>query len=187
MCAKADSCPNLYAESDCVSSCEVVVAEAAELGGTCPRAVDNMIACHKALSCTDLTQRAISNYHVDECTPTEQSVRSCEAGDPVAPGDGGNQEDPELPPDELALACDALCQAIDSCPTTRAESDCLEVCVTSYGSVENGSSVCRGALIDTLNCQAAMTCGEIENRVRGYDAFDSCREADDHAAEVCLQ
>jgi hypothetical protein len=182
-CARIDSCPNVRSEDSCVETCEDVVAQSAALGGSCPGAVDEVIACHMALSCTDITQRAISSYHVDECTPKEQSADNCEPGDPVDPNDGRN---PEPPADELALACGALCDAVDLCPTTYAESGCLDACVATFGSVGNGTAACRGAIIDTLDCQSAMTCSEIENRVLGYELSDSCRAADNRAAAICI-
>ncbi len=176
-CARADSCPNLVADSDCVSICEDAVEQAQALGGTCPGAIDAVIACQTSLSCTELTARVVSSFYDDECVAVEQAAQRCVPGEPFTP-------DPST--DELTLACEAVCEAIDSCPTTRAEPNCLQICVDGYGAAENGTMACSGAIIDTLNCQAAMSCEEIENRVRGLSAADRCRGADDRAAAACL-
>lgn len=181
-CQRADSCPNLVADSDCVSVCEEVVEQAQALGGTCPGAIDDVVACHTGLSCSELTARVTSSFYDDECVALEQAAQRCQPGDPV---DTGSSPDPE-PVDELTLACDAACTAIDACPTTRAEVDCLQICVDGYGAAGNGSAACRAAIIDTVNCQAGMTCQEIENRVRGLSSYDTCRAADDRAAALCV-
>ncbi|MBW2403185.1 MAG: hypothetical protein JRF42_05110 [Deltaproteobacteria bacterium] len=176
MCQHGDSCPNLYAESDCVSTCVRAVEEADLLGGTCPDAIDNVVGCHTALTCDELTRRAVGSYYDDACVAVEQAATRCVPGDPV---------EPEPPADELTFACEAVCTAIDDCPTTFAEPDCVEICVNGYRSAENGSEACTGAIVDTLTCQAAMTCSEIENRVLGRTTDDSCRDADRRAEELC--
>lgn len=178
MCQHGDSCPNLYAESDCVSTCELAAEEADLLGGTCPRAMDEMIECHTRLTCDELTSRAIGSYYNDDCVAKEQAAKRCIPGDSV---------EPETPADELTLACDAVCNAIDDCPSTLAEPDCVEICINGYRSAENGAAACSGAIVDTLTCQAAMTCAEIGNRVLGNLTDDSCREADRTAESLCSQ
>jgi hypothetical protein len=176
MCQHGDSCPYLYAERDCVSECETAVEEAALLGGTCPGAIDEVIACHTQLTCDELTRRATGGFYNDECVMREQAAAQCIPGDAVEP-------DPNA--DELTLACEAVCNAIDDCPRTLAEPDCLEVCVSGYRRADNGMASCTAAIVDTLNCQAAMSCSEIENRVRGGAPNDSCLEADRTAEASC--
>jgi len=181
-CQRADSCPNLSAESDCVSACESLVEEAQKLGGTCPGAIDEVIACHTGLSCAELTNRVVGGFYNDECVAVEQAALRCEPGEAIVP----SQSPDELPVDELTLACEATCSSIDSCPTTRAESNCVQICVSGYSDADNGTAACRSAIIDTLNCQAAMTCGEIDRRVRRLRMDDSCRSADEQAGAICF-
>jgi hypothetical protein len=178
VCQHADSCANLYAESDCVSTCELALEEADSLGGTCPGALDKVIACQTRLTCSELTSRAVGGYYNDDCVAVEQAATGCVPGDPV---------EPEAPADELTLACESACRAIDDCPRTAAEYDCVDICVTGYGSADNGDEACSGAIVDTLTCQAAMSCTEIENRVLGRTSYDSCRDADQTAVTICSQ
>ena len=58
LCERADSCQNVEAQDNCVSVCEEAVEAASSLGGTCPGAVDEMIACQTQLSCGELLARA---------------------------------------------------------------------------------------------------------------------------------
>lgn len=182
LCQRADSCPNLYAEKDCVSVCEESVKQAQALGGTCPGAIDDVIACQTGLSCSELSVRAVSSFYDDECVAVEQAAVKCEPGDPVGSDPSANQP----PDDELALACSGLCDALDACPRTRAESNCLQICVEGYRSAQNGSEACSTAVVDTLNCQSAMSCEEIENRVLGRSVDDACRASDQRAISACL-
>lgn len=175
MCQHGDSCPNLYAESDCVSVCEEAVEDAELLGGTCPSALDEVIACHTRLSCDELTRRAVGSYYNDDCVAKEEAAKRCEPGDPSPPND------------ELALACEALCNAIDDCPSTFAERDCAEICVEGFDRVDNSLADCSNAIIDTLTCQAGMSCAEIEARVLGRGTADSCDGADSRAEAICVQ
>lgn len=87
---------------------------------------------------------------------------------------------------ELTFACDALCDALDSCPTIRALDDCVAECVDGYRVAENGSADCSSAVIDMIDCQSAMSCSEKENRILGLSARDSCTEADEQAVTACL-
>jgi hypothetical protein len=177
-CGAADECPNLYYESDCVAECENAKAQAEVIGGTCPAAMEAQIACHAGLSCQDLFGRATSSSPSDECVQADAEVQNCVAD--VDPTDQGDR-----PADELTLACDGLCNAIDACPTTYAEPSCLQECLAAFGSAQNGSATCSSAVIDAVNCQAGMSCSEIENRVRGVSAFDSCRSVDNEAVAIC--
>ena len=173
MCQHGDSCPNLYAPSDCVSSCEAAVADAELLGGTCPGALDVAIRCQLNLTCNELMTRATRNSYNDQCVARELAAVQC-----IPAG-------PEPASDELLLACEAVCGAIDDCSRTEATSTCVQVCVADYGRAENGASDCSDAIVDTLTCQAAMTCTEIENRVLGRHADDSCRDADRGLETAC--
>jgi len=175
MCQHGDDCPNLYAPSDCVSNCEAAVADAELVGGTCPGALDVAIGCQLNLSCEELMRRAISSSYDDQCVAKEQAVLQCTPGEP------------EPASDELSLACEAVCAAIDDCPRTDANSNCIEVCVADYGRAENGSADCSRAIVNTLTCQAAMTCTEIENRVLGRATDDACRNADRTLRSTCTQ
>jgi hypothetical protein len=92
---------------------------------------------------------------------------------------------PEPASDELSLACEAVCGAIDDCARTEAASNCVQVCIADYGRAKNGASECGNAIVDTLTCQAAMSCTEIENRVLERQTDDSCRDADRRLERVC--
>lgn len=175
MCRHGDNCPTLYAPSDCVSTCEAAVADAELLGGTCPGALDVAIGCHLNLSCDELRRRAISSSYNDQCVVSERAVLQC-----IPAGR-------EPANDELSLACEAVCNAIDDCPRTDATSNCVQVCLADYGRAENGAADCSGTIIGTLTCQAAMTCTEIENRVLGRSTDDSCRNADRTMQSTCSQ
>jgi hypothetical protein len=178
MCQHGDSCPYIYAEADCVSECEAGVEEAKLLGGTCPEAIDELIDCHTRLTCEELTRRATGGYYNDDCVAKEQAVQQC------IPGESTSSEVVE---DELSLACAAICGAIDDCPTTFAEPNCVDVCLTGYRRAKNGSPSCTDAVIETINCQAAMNCEEIENRVLNRSSDDSCRDTDRLAEGACAR
>jgi len=175
MCQHGDKCPNLYAPSDCVSTCEAAVADAELLGGTCPGALEVAIGCQLNLSCDELMRRAISSSYTDQCVAREQAVLQCIPGDPEPAGE------------ELSLACEAVCHAVDDCPRTEATANCVQVCVADYGRAEDGAADCSGAIVNTLTCQAAMTCAEIENRVLGRPSDDSCRNADRSMQSTCTR
>lgn len=82
MCQHGDSCPHLYAPSDCVSSCEAAVAESKLLGGTCPDALDAAIRCHLNLTCNELMTRATTSAYNDQCVRSERAVSQCIADGP---------------------------------------------------------------------------------------------------------
>lgn len=182
MCQHGDSCPNLYAENDCVSSCEAAVKEAALLGGTCPSTIDEVLACQMRLTCDELTRRAVGGYYNDDCVAKDEAATQCVSGDPVEPG----ASDQPGSTDELALACEAVCDAVDHCPSLFAEPDCVQICVDGFRAAENGSDSCAEAIVNTVTCQAAMTCEELSNRVNGRGIHDSCREADRFAEQRCF-
>jgi hypothetical protein len=177
MCQRADDCPNVYAESDCVSVCEKTVEAAAQLGGTCPQAVDAVVDCTIQLSCDELFTRALGGYYNDECVAKERAANQCVPGDPV--------EQPNSD-DELLLACQAICDAGDDCPGLVPDADCVQGCYDGFGAFEDGTAACHEALVTAVNCQAALSCTELSNRVnqRGFD--DSCTETDRIAEQLCL-
>ena len=177
MCQHGDSCPNLYAPSDCAAECEAAVAEAKTRGGSCPGTLDAVIACHTQLSCGELQTRALSRFYDDECVAKERAAALCIPGEPI----GDEPED-----DELTLACAAVCDAVNDCPRAQAEPTCVDICVADWRRAQNGAESCNGAIIDSLSCQAAMSCAEIENRILGRDYNDSCRVADNAAQNICF-
>ena len=120
------------------------------------------------MTCSEIEDRVFGRMKDDSCRDADR-----------------NAEAP-CSPDLLSLPCEAVCTSIDDCPTIVGDPDCAENCVDGFRSAENGSEACTGAIVDTLTCQAAMTCSEIENRVHGRTTDDSCRDADSKAAGLCL-
>jgi hypothetical protein len=182
MCERADGCQNVEADDDCVSVCEEAVAAAASLGGTCPGSLDDFIACHTQLSCGELFARALGGYYDDECVATQQALDRCTPG---APGDP-DPRDQQPGTDELELACEAFCETGDECPNLVPDADCVQGCYEGFGQFLDGTSECSEALINAVNCQAALSCGELGARVNGSNGFDSCRDSDRLAESLCL-
>lgn len=181
MCAHGDACPNLVAQPDCVANCEEAVADAAALGGTCPGLLDEVISCQQRLSCSELTDRARGGFYDDQCVVRDEALRQCVPGDRV-PSDDGTPDGVG----ELALACQAACDAFDACPRTRAEVNCLEICIDGFGGLQNGEEDCTDALVDSLNCQAGLTCAELEDRAVGRGLEDGCTDVDRWTARLCI-
>lgn len=177
MCAHGDACPNLYAEADCVSVCEQAMAVADDLGGTCPAALDNVVSCHAKLSCDDLTARTFNSSHIDECTSLEQAANRCEPGPVVDPTDNSN-------PDQIYLSCGGFCESATNCGIVF-ESDCLTACVDAFEPAQAQSSACAQTFVDSFDCYASMTCGELVDRVNDVSRVDSCTAVDNDAARVC--
>jgi len=177
MCRRADDCPNVYAQSDCVSVCKAAVEQAALLGGTCPGAVDELVECNMQLSCDELFTRALGGYYNDECVAKERAANQCAPGDPVEqPGSE----------DELRLACQAICDAGDDCPTLASDRDCLQGCYDGFSAFEDGTAACHEAVVSAVNCQAALSCTELSNRVNQRGFNDSCTETDSIAEQRCF-
>lgn len=181
LCEYADSCPRVFAVDDCVSNCEDAVEEAAALGGTCPGSLDDFISCQQQLSCSDLADRARGGFYDDACVPREEALRECVPGDAPSLG-GGNPDEVG----ELALACQSLCDAYDDCPTIVPEPDCLSICVDGLLEPQNGEAVCADAVVDMVNCRAAMSCRELDSFARDPDIEDRCTDSVRRAARLCI-
>lgn len=179
MCAHGDACPNLYAEADCVSDCELAVDEAAALGGTCAYALEDFVECYGTLSCADLDARTRNSSRVDACTSAEQSAVHCdpwtvdEVSEPVEPDMG-----------EVRLACEAVCESMAAC-SLEFESDCESVCVMGYAPYQAHSPACAETFVDAFSCYSNMTCAELVNRVNETGRIDSCTAIDDRTINVC--
>ena len=89
-CAHADACPNLYAETDCVSECELTRERAAALGGTCAYALEDFVECYSTLSCEDIGARKAAS--------DEKPVEPVELG-PIS------NRTVEAPRDDLVQLC----------------------------------------------------------------------------------
>ena len=182
MCERADGCQRVEADDDCVSVCEEAVEAADSLGGTCPGALDDFITCHTQLSCGELYARALGGYYNDECVVRQAALDRCTPGAPVDPGP--SDEQPST--DELELACEAFCETGDECPNLIPDADCVEACYDGFGQFLNGTVECSNALINAVNCQAALSCSDLGNRVNGRAALDGCTDSDSAAERLCF-
>ena len=177
MCQSWEDCPGLTWGVDCLSICEEAVEDANALGGSCPALFDEVVECWTQLTCSEVYLRNTSGFYDDECVVKETAVAQCVPGEPATPDD-------EL--DEFSLACEALCEAIDDCPTLEANADCRETCVTQFTSFENGTELCTESLINDINCRAGLSCTALRNRITGSSVPDACGEADAIAEAACF-
>ena len=180
MCAHGDACPNLYAEADCVSDCELAMDDATALGGTCGYALDDFVECFGTLSCEDLEARTLNPNSVDACTPAEQAAVQCE---PWVADATSEPVEPDM--DEVRLTCEAFCESVVACNLEFA--DCESVCVMSYAPYQAQSPACAETFIDAFSCYSNMMCSELVNRVNETGRIDSCTAIDDRTINVCAQ
>ncbi len=89
----------------------------------------------------------------------------------IDPSEGGPEASIE---EEVELACDSSCNAMQACPSIYVTTDCVERCVATYA-VE--SEECALGAIDLLNCLSALSCASLPLDVEG-DCADSVRVVD---------
>ena len=181
MCAHADSCPNLYAEADCVSECELARKQAAALGGTCAYALEDFVECYATLSCEDIGARTRDPNSIDACTSAQQAAVECE---PWQVDEASEPVEPDM--DEVRLACETFCESLAACSLDIA-SDCESICVMGYAPYQAHSSACAETFVDAFSCYSNMTCSELVNRVNETGRIDSCTAIDDRTINVCAQ
>lgn len=179
MCGNVDDCPNVYWEGDCMADCENAQDAADFAGGACPDELDELLGCQAQLSCGELSNRANGGFYSDACVAVEQRLLSCESRSPND-GNGGEAT-------ELELACGAFCETIDDCPGLYTEPDCVDLCAQTFGSFEDGTAACSGAIVDAVNCQSALDCSDLSNRVGGGTVrTDACTDSDRTAEALCF-
>jgi hypothetical protein len=180
-CAHADACPNLYAETDCVSECELTRERAAALGGTCAYALEDFVECYSTLSCEDIGARTRDPNSIDACSSAQQAAVECE---PWQVDEASEPVEPDM--DEIRLACETFCESLAAC-SLETETDCESVCVMSYAPYQAQSPACAGTFVDAFSCYSNMECSELVNRVNETRRVDSCTAIDDHTINVCAQ
>lgn len=84
ICARGDTCPNLYSEPDCATVCQQALADAKAEGGTCDAAMQDVVECHAGLSCDELAGRMLDPFHVDDCMALEERLDQCEPASTTA-------------------------------------------------------------------------------------------------------
>lgn len=182
MCERADGCQNVEADDDCIAVCEEAVVAADSLGGTCPGALDDFIACHTKLSCGELYARALGGYYNDECVAKQQSLDRCTPGAPAERDP--SEEQPTT--DGLELACEAFCETGEECPNLVPDDDCVQGCYDAFAEFLDGTSECSEALVDAVECQASLSCADLGERINGGNGFDACLDTDRLAESLCL-
>jgi hypothetical protein len=181
MCAHGDACPNLYAEADCVSECELAREQAAALGETCAYALEDFVECYGTLSCEELEARTLNRNSVDACTSEERAAVQCE---PWQNDEVSEPVEPDM--DEIRLACETFCDALAGC-SLETEADCETVCVMGYAPYQAHSPACAETFVDAFSCYSNMTCSELVNRVNETGRIDSCTAIDDRTINICAQ
>lgn len=181
MCQHWEDCPGLTWAVDCVSICEEAVEDAEVLGGTCPALLEAEITCKAQLTCGEVYLRNTGGFYSDECVAPEAATRQCEPGEPAPTEEFNDEFD-----DELLLACQAYCDRGDECPNLVPDADCVQGCYEGFSSFEDGTLVCRDALIDAVNCTAALSCAELSDRVNRRSQVDSCTNPIRTAEALCL-
>ncbi|MDH3654265.1 MAG: hypothetical protein OEN21_08360 [Myxococcales bacterium] len=60
--------------------------------------------------------------------------------------------------EELELACNSACDAMQECPGMAVTENCVESCVAAYGVGAEAGDECTLVGIDLLNCISALSC-----------------------------
>ena len=181
MCENGDACPSLYAEADCVSDCQRALDDAAELGGTCTGAMEDLVVCSANLSCSDLTARTLNPNHIDECSSFERELSRCV---PDLPGKPSPSHAQEPATSEVELACQSFCESAGACGV-RFNGDCVEACVGGFDAYVAVSTQCAQSYVDSFDCYSNMVCAEITDRVDERGGRDTCTSVDDYTIRVC--
>lgn len=77
--------------------------------------------------------------------------------------EGSSIEGPDVgarsrPEEELSLACESVCDAVQECDHVPVPADCTEQCVATYAVTEEQGEECFSSRIDLINCISALSC-----------------------------
>ena len=77
--------------------------------------------------------------------------------------------------EEVELACDSACDAMQECPGMAVTENCVESCVAAYGVGTEAGDECTLVGIDLLNCISALSCSASPFD-DDYDCADAVRD-----------
>ena len=167
-CDRADECENVNRLPTCIDDCEATRSNAGAIGGGCPRAVDEGVACLTIASCDDL-ERSASTGRTAECVYEAYQTRICDIVDTL--------DDP------IITACDATCMQAEECSQLFAEPECRRTCIENFNVYDGTSEACQSAALDGFECIAGLSCENLDNLIN--DRPHGCESRDQAIFNAC--